>query len=155
MLKKVCGERLLFAMMVSVLVLAGCRAEGDAADDLFQRYKGSFVGDASAVSNMAYAIAGGDRIQGFALHTEEPPYGITMYLDGAMSERECQEITVHQAAFLFALVQNADWVRFELDDRHSTVAREQFTALVGKDVTTFNNEAELLAFIREYLRSGQ
>lgn len=155
MLKKVRGGRLLFAMIVSVLVLAGCRAEGDAADELFQRYKGTYVGDASAVSHIAYAITGGDRIKGFALHTGEPPYGISLYLNGPLSEQEYQQIAVHQAAYLFALVRNVDWVRIELDDRYSTVTREQFADLVGKDVSDFNNEAELLDLVERHLRSGQ
>lgn len=142
---------ILFAMMV--FVLAGCQADGEVSGDLFDRYKGAYVGHASQVSHIVRGAPGGERVSGITLHTEAAPYGVIVHVNGPVSEQLFQEIVVYQAAFLFALVQNADWVKVEMEDQDETITREQFAERVGKDVWTFTNEAELRAFIEKHLQA--
>lgn len=140
-----------------LLAAAGCRNAGEEQKDLF-RYKGSYIGDNSAVINILHGVPGGGHVGPIELKTAEPPCGlIVQWKEPSDSEGEMQlsfrESAVYQAAFIFALVQNADWITVRTEGREFTVTREQFRDMVGADVATFTSEAELLDFVASFLKN--
>lgn len=142
----------LFFLLLAMLFLSGCNSnDTNANGDIFQ-FKDSYVGDNSAVGNIANQLRGGEHITGFELKTNEEPYGIILNYDWVESEQEYKETVIDNATFLFTLVQNVDWVTFNFDIREYTITRETLQEWYGKDLSEFQDENELRELIEEYLK---
>lgn len=140
---------LLFSLMV-LLFLSGCNANNE-SQDIFQ-YKDSFVGDNSAVGNIVNQLQSGEHLVGFELKTKEKPYGIILNYDWPESENTHKETAIYNATFLFALVQNVDWITFNFDNQEYTITKEKLQESYGVELSEFKNEDELRKFTEEFLK---
>ncbi|WP_078427617.1 DUF4825 domain-containing protein [Alkalihalobacterium alkalinitrilicum] len=140
---------LLFSIIV-IFLFSGCN-ETNVNADIFQ-YKDSFVGDNSAVGNIANQLPGGEHLNGFELKTSEEPYGIILNYDWLNSEQEYKETVIYNATFLFTLVQNVDWITFKSDRYEITITKEDLQEWYGKEFSEVQNEDELKELIQENLK---
>nr|WP_222439463.1 DUF4825 domain-containing protein [Sporosarcina sp. BP05] len=133
-----------------MLFLSGCNTNNKNGN-LFQ-YKDSFVGDNSAVGNIANQLRSGENLEGFELKTKEKPYGIILNYDWLESEQNYKETAIFNATFLFSLVQNVDWITFNFDNREYKITKGNLQEWYGKELSEFKNEDELRKYIQEYLK---
>ena len=122
-------------------LLYGCNANNKNGN-IFQ-FKDSFVGDNSAVGNIANQLRSGENLEGFELKTKEKPYGIILNYDWLESEQNYKETAIFNATFLFSLVQNVDWITFNFDNREYKITKGNLQEWYGKELSEFKNEDEL------------
>lgn len=141
----------LFFSLLVVLILSGCNSnDTNTNNDIFQ-FKDSFVGDNSAIVNIANQLPGAEFLNGFELKTSEEPYGIILNYDWTESEQEYKETVIHNATFLFTLVQNVDWVTFNSDILEYTITKENLQEWYGNELSNIQNEDELRQLIQAHL----
>ncbi|WAH39216.1 DUF4825 domain-containing protein [Alicyclobacillus dauci] len=122
-------------ILTSSLCLAGCSTSHSSNQTMtktyhvvdFLKYKGTYVGDNSAVGNILSMLPAHNYMAGFSLQTEHKPYGITVnytenqklgpdnYYDFWNSKKP-DELLERNAAALFSLVQNVDSIQFHVQD---------------------------------------
>lgn len=120
------------------------------------KYKGSYVGDNSAVGNILAKLEGGQFVARFALQTKEEPYGIEVTygarddaqqkaFQGFWANENLEKTFMKNATALFALIRNADYIKMtiESDEKKTlTVKREDVESYYGEDLRSFaENEA--------------
>nr|WP_239094276.1 DUF4825 domain-containing protein [Bacillus sp. B15-48] len=136
-----------------LLFLNGCSSD-NANNDLFQ-YKNSYVGDNSAVVNIVIHLQGADYFNGLELKTKEEPFGIVIKYDWLESEFNYQETVINNASYLFALIQNVEWVTFNFEMVDSMeeykITRQNLQEWYGIKLSEIDNENELKELIRESL----
>lgn len=141
-------------LLFILFVINGCDPNNESpSNDLFQ-FQGSYVGDNSAIGNLAYKLPNGENLDGFELKTKEKPYGIVLNyknIEVADLEKEYQEIAIYNASFIFALVQNADWITFNFDDHEYTITKQNLQNWYDKRLSEYKNEQELRRLIQDYL----
>lgn len=146
-----------FISLLVFLFLSGCNSNSNGVvnEDLFQ-YKDSYVGDNSAVGNIAKQLPSptGEQISELELKTTEPPYGIVLnYVPAETTDQiaaDYKELALYNATFIFALVKNADWVDFKFVEKEYRVTRESLESWYGKDLSEFKSEDELSKFTQKY-----
>ncbi|MCU9614954.1 DUF4825 domain-containing protein [Caldibacillus lycopersici] len=140
---------LLFSFM-SLLVLNGCHANNTKMD-LFQ-YKDSYVGDNSAVINIANHLQGANHLTSIELETKQEPYGIKLLYDWNQSDVKEREIVLYNATYLFSLIQNVDWITFSFSSGvEYTITKENLQQGYGKDVSKIDKEDELAKLLQKTL----
>ena len=144
--------KLSFYLLLAILVLSGCNKSIN-DEDLFN-YKGSYVGDASAVGNILNNLPVTGYTQDFELKTEEAPYGIVLNYDGSESVAEQKEIIIYSATYLFALIQNVEWVQYNFSNQHYKITKQEINNWYGEDLESLKSEDELNAFIKSHLNSS-
>ena len=98
--------------LLVILIVSGCNTN-NRKEDIF-KFKDSFVGDNSAVGSIVNQLQGAKYLKWFELEIKEKPYGIILNYDWSESEQNYKKTAVFNATFLFTLVQNAEWVTFNL-----------------------------------------
>ena len=140
-------------LLLAILMLNGCNRDSN-DEDLFN-YKGSYVGDASGVGNILNRLPVAGYTKDFELQTAEEPYGVILNYDSSESEAERKESIIYTATYLFTLIRNVDWIKFNFDGQEYQVNKEQLESWYGqdlsKDINSFKNEDELNAFIDKQL----
>ncbi|BEH91109.1 MAG: DUF4825 domain-containing protein [Turicibacter sp.] len=115
-------------------------------------YKGTYVGNNSAVGTILNKLPANEYLTGFSLKTNQPPYEITIaykdfqYTDvkiGKKEEKQVSQETVLKgnAVVLFSLIENVDAIHFDLEDhnvisfsRHELVGEfEDFDQFIQND----------------------
>ena len=138
--------------LLILLFLNGCNSK-DANEDLFE-FKGSFVGDNNAIGSIVNQLPSGEYLNGFELKTKEEPYGMILNyedIEAEEIEKKDKETALYNATFIFALVQNAEWVTFNFDNREYKVTKEELQDWYGKEWSDFTSEDELRKRTQEYL----
>lgn len=135
--------------LLIMLFVSGCSANNN-NKDIFQ-YKGSYVGDNSAVGNITNQLRSSEHLKGIELKTKEKPYGIILNYDWLASDGAYKETTIFNATFLFTLVQNADWISFNFGSQLYHLTRENLQEWYGKNLSKMNNEDELRTLLEHYL----
>ncbi len=140
--------KLLSCSLLVILAASGCNTKISEAD-LFQ-YKNAYVGDNSAVINIVNHSMQSERFRGLELKTKEMPYGIILNYDGSESESERNDkrTVIYNATYLFALIQNAEWITFNFDNQQYKITREALIKWYGKDFSTLPSEEELKKLIQ-------
>ncbi|MDZ5712607.1 DUF4825 domain-containing protein [Jeotgalibacillus sp. HH7-29] len=138
-----------------MLFLSGCTANAEKADfDIFQ-YKDSYVGDNSAVVNSVIHLQGEAYFSGLELQTKDEPYGVTVKYDWEESALDAKETMIHNASYLFTLLQNVSWISFEFEMPNGVdgyqVTRESLEEVYGVDLLDIDDEDELKELIGELL----
>ncbi|SEI00235.1 protein of unknown function [Halobacillus karajensis] len=144
-------RRLFFSLLV-LFLLNGCYST-NANEDLFD-FKGSFIGDNSAVGNIVKHLPNGEHLKGFELKTKEEPYGIILNYEGIEAEeieKKYKETAIYNATFIFALVQNAEWVTFKFEDQVYQLTKENLQHSYGADLSDYSSEDDLKKRIQKYL----
>lgn len=91
------------------------------------KYKDSYVGDNSSVSNIITKLSANAYNAGFSLQTNKEPYGITINYKANQnlgeedynkfwSGKEINEFLEKNAVVLLSLIQNADVIEFNVDN---------------------------------------
>lgn len=134
-----------------LVLMSGCRQSSPVEKDIFQ-YKTPYIGEAGTIGNIVYNLPGSENYQGMELETGAEPYGMILnYQDEDVTFENFKETMIYNATFIFALVENASWVTFDLADKDQQISREDIEELYGEDVSSYSNENELSAFIQETL----
>ena len=141
--------------LILILFLTGCSSTTDQpSEDLFQ-YKGSFIGDNSAVLHIIEQLRYAEQFEEVSLETKTEPYGMTIQyknMDAAMRETEYKETAIYNASYLFTLIRNAEWVDFDFGNYTYKISKSELQDWYGKELTDFTNEEELDIFIQEKLQ---
>jgi len=106
----------------SILVSDTAPAGGS---DFFSQNRGTYVGDNSAVGAIINHLDSlqlwENSIDNFALSTSAAPFGIVINQSGMETEPNSWQVmspdapsNIQNAAFIMALVENADWVEFHI-----------------------------------------
>lgn len=114
--------KLLSCSLLVISVASGCNTK-TSEEDLFQ-YKNAYVCDNSAVINIVNNSMQSDNFKGLELKTKETPYGIILNYDGSESEKNDKKTVIYNATYLFALIQNAEWITFNFDNQEYKITRE-------------------------------
>ncbi|WP_303965517.1 DUF4825 domain-containing protein [Sporosarcina ureae] len=146
-------KRLLLPLSL-LLLLTGCSSiANQKREDAFQ-YKGSLIGDNSAVIHIIEQLPYAEKFHEVSLETKTQPYGMTiMYekIDTVMTEREYEEAAVYNASYLFTLIDNAEWVAFDFEGHSYKMSRSKLEDWYGKELHDVTNENELETFIQRAL----
>ncbi|ARD46981.1 DUF4825 domain-containing protein [Sporosarcina sp. P37] len=140
---------LLSFLLLAILFISGCNTRS-ADEDVFI-FKGSYVGDNSAVGNIVNHLRFAGHFKEFELKTKEEPYGIVLNYDEAETEQHNKETAIYNATFLFALIQNADWIICNFDGEEYKITKEDLQSWYGEDFSAFESEDELKTFIQKHL----
>lgn len=144
-----------FLWLWLMVYLSGCDLNAETKTDLFQ-YKNSYVGDNSAVANIVKQLAHSEELNQISLKTEQEPYGIILEykdINAKNVDKEMKETAIINATFLFALIQNVDWITFQFSDQELTVEKEKLIAWYQKPLDGFESERDLRTWIQEHLTS--
>lgn len=141
--------------LLIVLFISGCKPNNASStnEDLFQ-FKGSYVGDNSAIGNLTFKLVNGEYLEGFELKTAKEPYGIILNYRGIEAKdlvKEYKETVIYNATFIFALVQNADWISFNFDDQQYKITKENLQDWYGENLSKLKSEEEISKITQEYL----
>lgn len=146
-------KRLLLPLCL-LLLLTGCSSTtNQKSEDVFQ-YKGSLIGDNSAVIHIIEQLPYAEKFHEVSLETKTQPYGMTiMYenIDTEMAEREYEEAAVYNASYLFTLIDNAEWVVFDFEGHSYKMSKSKLEDWYGKELHEFTNENELETLIQRML----
>ena len=84
----------------------------------FMQYKGSYVGDNSAVGNIISNLPISEYVSKFSLQTSNKPYGVTNYYkkNKNLDYKNVNEILEKNAVVLLSLIGNADIIKFNIDN---------------------------------------
>lgn len=140
----------LFSLLV-MFFLSGCNSNSNNKVDLFQ-YKGSYVGDNNAVVNSVIHLQGAQHFSGIELKTKEEPYGIIVNYDWSESELNDKKTSINNASYLFALIQNVDWITFNFEMVNGMeeykITRENLQAWYGIELSEIEDEDKLKELIQ-------
>ncbi|MBD8038233.1 DUF4825 domain-containing protein [Solibacillus sp. A46] len=142
------------SMLFVLIVLSGCSQNADSKADIFQ-YKNSYIGDNSAVGNIVNQLNDSNELKQISLHTKEQPYGITLEYNDitAKSDKEIKKTVIENATYLFALIQNVDWVTFKFSANEFAVTKTEIQHWYNNQLDGFENEEDLKKLIKDHLNS--
>ena len=138
--------KLLSCSLLVISVASGCNTK-TIEEDVFQ-YKNAYVGDNSAVINIVNHSMQSDKFRGLELKTKEAPYGIILNYDGSESEKNDKKTVIYNATYLFALIQNAEWITFNFDHQEYKITRKALIEWYGEDFSKLQSEKELKTLIQ-------
>ncbi|MGI8384059.1 DUF4825 domain-containing protein [Robertmurraya sp. P23] len=138
----------IFSLLI-VLFLSGCNSN-KTNNDIFN-FKGSYVGDNSAVGNIVNQLQGGEHLRGFELKTNEEPYGVILKYQWLDTEQKHKETAIYNSIYLFTLVQNVDWITFIFDSREYTITKEDLQEASGIKFSEIQNDDMLIDLTQKYL----
>ena len=139
--------KLLSCSLLVISVASGCNTK-TSEEGLFQ-YKNAYVGDNSAVINIVNHSMQSERFEGLELKTKEMPYGIILNYDGSDSEKNDKRTVIYNATYLFALIQNAEWITFNFDHQEYKITKDALIEWYGEDFSTLQSEEELKTLIQK------
>ena len=139
--------KLLSCSLLVISVASGCNTK-TSEEDVFQ-YKNAYVGDNSAVINIVNHSMQSDNFRGLELITKETPYGIILNYDGSESEKNDKKTVIYNATYLFALIQNAEWITFNFKHQEYKITKDALIEWYGEDFSTFQSEEELKTLIHK------
>ena len=138
--------KLLSCSLLVISVASGCNTKTN-EEDVFQ-YKNAYVGDNSAVINIVNHSMQSDNFKGLELKTKETPYGIILNYDGSESEKNDKRTVIYNATYLFALIQNVEWITFNFNNQEYKITKDALIEWYGEDFSTLQSEKELKTLIQ-------
>lgn len=136
-----------------LLLLTGCHSN-NTMENIFQ-YKDSYVGDNSAVGNIAQQLHNSEYLDGFELKTTKEPYGIILNYHLNHSEEVYKETVIRNSTYLFALVQNVDWITFRFNKLEYKITKDKLQSWYGKEISSISSEEELEKLIEKLLKDDK
>ena len=154
-------KKLLMISMLLSLVLVGCGKPTNMTDLL--NYKGSYVGDNSAVGHIIELLPAHEYLDGFELQTSQEPYEVTINYksfdeatveleDGSTSKVALNEVLQGNSMIILSLVTNAEIVTFNIGDQETiTFDRTTLSENYGNDLESISEDVSSLQnFIKTY-----
>jgi hypothetical protein len=139
--------------LLFLLVLNACSSNDTSGNGLFQ-YRGSYIGDNSAVFNIITQLPHHEAFKQLSLQTKNEPYGMVLKYDDIKANNKdevIKETVITNATYLFALVQNADWVTFDFNGQTYKVSRTKLENWYGKELKVFTNQEDLRVLIQKHI----
>lgn len=143
--------RVILSVFVFILA-AGCGANKNELPDVFQ-YKGSYIGDASALGNIVSELPSNDKFQKMELQTKEEPYGAILTYDIYTLDLNAKFMVLYNTMYIFALIPNAEWMTYEFNEESVTIHKEKLVGWIGNDLSQFTNSDQLHSFAQRALRN--
>ena len=142
-------------LLVGLIVLNACSLANTMDNELF-KYRGSYIGDNSAVLNIIKQLPQNKAFKKLTLATKEEPYGMEVeYGDLNVSDKEkdqvIKETVIMNATYLFALIKNAEWVTFDFNGQKYRVTRTKLENWYGTKLKVYTNEEDLKKAIQDNL----
>ena len=154
-------KKLLMISMLLSFVLVGCGKPTNMTDLL--NYKGSYVGDNSAVGHIIEILPAHEHLDGFELQTSKEPYEVTINYkpfdeatveleDGSTSKVALNEVLQGNSMIILSLVTNAEIVNFNIGDQETiTFDRTTLSENYGNDLESISEDVSSLQnFINTY-----
>ncbi|PFA19846.1 MULTISPECIES: DUF4825 domain-containing protein [Bacillus cereus group] len=144
---------LIFSFLLSVL-LSSCSSNTSSEADIFQ-YKGSYIGDNSAVNKIVKQLSHNKELSQISLETKKEPYGVVLEykdIDATEIDKEMKKTVITNSTYMFVLIQNVDWITFKFTDQEFSVTRENLEKWYGKELYKFTNKKDLKDFIQLHLK---
>ena len=154
-------KKLLMLSMLLSFVLVGCGKPTNMTELL--NYKGSFVGDNSAVGHIIELLPAHEYLDGFELQTSQEPYEVTINYkpfdeatveleDGSTSKVALNEVLQGNSMIILSLVTNAEIVNFNIGDQETiTFDRTTLSDNYGNDLESISEDVSSLQnFIKTY-----
>jgi hypothetical protein len=134
------------------VVLTGCSSRHNAGQELF-KYKGSYIGNNSAVVNIINKFPYSKEFNGVSLQTKKKPYGMDIKYGDVTGNITKTVIT--NATTIFVLVKNADWITFNFPNRQYTLTRQQLQSWYGEDLSKITDENDFKKLIQTHLNDDK
>ncbi|MBX4267519.1 DUF4825 domain-containing protein [Clostridium estertheticum] len=156
---------LILGLMALSILMIGCNSTKDINDNSSKdlninnviEYKGSLVGNNSAVSNILHNCPGCIFIKDISLNVRRQPYEINIIykenfnlkekdLNNYWNEITLKKVFLSNATTLFILIKNVDRVTFSLDSatqKTLTITRKDVEKFYGKDLTQYARNESL------------
>ena len=115
-------------VMICLIALTACgQTESDTS--VFQ-YKGSFVGDNSAVINISRMVTTLETVDHFKLQTKQEPYGIELYYenDEPYAFNKIDKEVHQQSLYLYYLIDNVDYISFIFNNQTIHTERDMYAS---------------------------
>lgn len=146
--------RLFFFSLLVLLFLNGCNSNS-ASKDIFE-FQGSYIGDNSYLGSIVKQLPSGAYFKDFELKTNEEPYGMILNYQGIEAEeidKKYKETAIYNATFIFTLVQNAEWIRFNFEHQAYQLTKEALQDWYGKELSDYSSADELKKLTEEFLEN--
>lgn len=149
-------RKVLYGVVVLLLVaFVGAKVTGaissHASTNIFQ-YKGSYIGNNSAVMNVAHQLPQSKSFKTLSLQTKKKPYGMTLNYGDVHGS--IKHLVVNNATYMFALIKNAEWIRFVFPNGKYTLTRKQLQQWYGKDLGKITKKKEIKKLIQTNLNNN-
>lgn len=151
---------LMFSMLLS-FILVGCGKPTNMTKLL--NYKGSYVGDNSAVGHIIERLPAHEYLDSFELQTNQEPYEVTINYkpfdevtveleNGSTSKVALNEILKGNSMLILSLVTNAEIVNFNIEHQETiTFDRATLSDDYGNNLESISeNISSLQNFIKTY-----
>lgn len=142
-------KKLVTLVLLVGLTMSGCDNK-NSQPDLFQ-YKGSYVGNNNAISHILNNLPITAYPNDFELQTKQQPYGLILNYIGSEPQQQREKIIIYTATYLFALIQNIDWIRYNFADQQYTISKEQMRSWYGVDLHQIQTADELDVLINQHI----
>lgn len=136
-------------LLLAILIVSGCSTKNE-KEDIFE-FKDSYVGDNSAVGSIVNQLRSADHFKNLELKTTAEPHGIVLNYDWSDSEENYKKTVINNATFLFALVQNVDWITFNFDDQEYKITRENLQDWYDENLSDLKSESETEKLVQKHL----
>ena len=156
-------KKLIMFSMLILLGLVGCGISTNMTELL--NYKGSYVGDNSAVGNIIERLPAHEYLDSFELQTSQEPYEITINYkifneatveleDGSRSKASLSKILQGNSMIILSLVKNAEIVNFNVGDQDTiTFDRVTLSDNYGNTLDSISEDVPSLQnFMKTYAR---
>jgi hypothetical protein len=138
----------LSSLLLLLIILSSCGSSNNSSQDVFQ-YRGSYLGDNSAVGNIITQLPQNKAFKQVTLQTNKKPFG--MVIEYGNVSGDIKNSVINNATYLFCLVKNADWITFDYPNQKYTLTRQLLQQWDGKDLNKITNEKELKKLIQNNL----
>ena len=156
-LKLVCFVLLSASALLLLFFLSRCGSDDKVNEDLYE-YEGSMIGDNSAVISIIEQLEHSEEFKEVALETKTEPYGMTVRYEGMgpdITEMDYKKTAILNAAFLFALIENAEWATFDFEEMEYKIKKTELEDFYGRDLREFAGEEELKSVTEELLKDDE
>ncbi|KGR91324.1 hypothetical protein CD30_06790 [Ureibacillus massiliensis 4400831 = CIP 108448 = CCUG 49529] len=114
------------------------------------KLKGTYIGDNSALSEIVSTVVGEQGYEYIELQTKNEPYGLIVHTTPATIE----QLQLKLALYVFALVQNADYVQFEMNGQHEVIQKSDLEKEYQIDFKSIQDEETLNSIYAELTESN-
>lgn len=137
-------------LILLILILSACQTQAESVTSVLD-YKGSYVGDNTAISAISRTVSSTDTIDHFKLQTKEEPYGVHIYYlteDRSYTMTTINQESHRQSLYLYYLIDNVDYLVLHFNDHIIRTERTMY----ANDLKIFAKEAHLSEkFINNYI----
>ena len=140
--------------LLAVFLLSACNSTSNDSDEGVFQYKETLIGNNSSVIHIIGQLWNAEAFQQVALQTDSEPYGMTIAYED-VAEDEYEETVMHNASYLFALIDNAEWIVFDFGERQYEITRSVLEDWYDEELADVKTEDDLRGIVREKLNDEE